>query len=200
MTDLIQIINWDKEKLAQEAQKIEDSKDISKLSVTKEEQKKFWLTVFLPSVIVVVFTVFAFIFADKIDGTYARLMTKILILVIGGFALAMQTIKIFSFESWAKYLLPPQADPRVDFHRCVIGKEITDVVSENYPFHTKTIVRPVELTLTDENGNESSYRFTENDWSFVATDKEYPIADLEDMIVFCPLAKIDEEDTGNVHE
>ena len=56
----------------------------------------------------------------------------------------------------------------MNFHKCIYGKTVKDISLENYPFHDKLIVRPKYLVLSDEEGNETKYWFTEEDWSFVA--------------------------------
>lgn len=193
MTELIEFINWDKERLTKELEEIEARTDIDKFHVTKEEQKRFWFTVFLPAMIALAFTIFAFICAGAIESYGMRVTVKILTLIIGGFAIALQTFKIFSFDSWRNLLIPPVITPEMNFHKCIYGKTVKDISLENYPFHDKLIVRPKYLVLSDEEGNETKYWFAEEDWSFVATDKNKPVVDLEDMVVFCPLAEADRD-------
>lgn len=187
----IKIINWNKELCDKKAKEYEDytnNKNNISFNFTKKEQKHYWLTVFLPSVLAFIVFIVIFFFASRIPNVFVKWTVRI----GSGFAAGI-FLAIKWFDIVKDYVLPlieedKTCDTGIKFHKAVAGKEIVDLIYiDGFPINdSKCVSKPVMLMLKDEQGNESSYEFKPNEWEFAATNKEIPVVDVEGGIVFCP--------------
>lgn len=187
----IKIINWNKDLCDKKAKEYEDytnNKNNISFNFTKEEQKHYWLTIFLPSIIAFAAFVTLFVLAAHISNDFAKWVIRIGLVFATGIYLAIKW-----FDIVKDYILPlieeeKTCDTGIKFHKAVAGKEIVDLICiDGFPINdSKCVSKPVMLMLKDEQGNESSYEFKPNEWEFAATNKEIPVVDVEGGIVFCP--------------
>lgn len=190
MNEKIKFINWNQSKLTKEISEIEFKSNIQNLNVSKDEQKRFWLTVFIPSTIAFVLFILLFIISSTIDNDIFKWSIRICTGLICGIFLATRLFKIFSFESIMSVLRPVQLTPQQEFHKSVFDKKIVDVELDGlYPYKNKFVQYPICLTLVDKSGNKSKYFFENESWTIYPSNKEVPFVDVDEMTIFCPLAE-----------
>lgn len=185
MTNKIEIMYFD-EKSIEERIEENAQKETKAFSVSKEEQKRFWLTVFLPSAIAFLIFILTVVFTMRTDKTILKWAIRTFSGVICGIFLAFKLFKIFSFDSIMQLVAAPAVDPQIEFYNAVHGKEIVDAECDDTFFiREHQALRPLTITLKSADGETNKYTFNES-WTYALTNKSVPIVHVDSMTVFCP--------------
>lgn len=182
----IRFINWDKEKLDKELKDFEkefEKSKIENITTTSEDQKFFWLTIFLPSILAIICAIAIWIFAGKlIDSKGIKMLTRILALCIAGFFVATRTFKIFQMPAFATFLNPPECPSVLTFHKSFKDKIIENVDYEEYYLDSGKVVTMPTTVYFDDN---TSYSFNKYNWQIMSTNKKETVIDVSEMMIFC---------------
>lgn len=185
MTNKIEIMYFDEKNIEEKITQNEKKKNEDAF-VTKEEQKRFWLTVFLPSAIAFVIFVAIVVITRKADSAMLKWTIRIFSGIACGIFLSFKMFKIFSFDSIMQMAFPSTDDPQIEFYKAVHGNEIVDVECDDTFFiREHQALRPLTLTIKTADGQQEKYTFNE-DWSYALTNKTVPIVHVDSMTVFCP--------------
>lgn len=194
MTDKIEIMYFDEKNIEEKIEQSEKKKNEG-FFVTKEEQKRFWLTVFLPSAIAFMLFIGIVILTRKADSITLKWGIRIFFGIVCGIFLSFKMFKIFSFDSIMQMVFPSTDDPQIEFYKAVHDNEIVDVECDDTFFiREHQALRPLSLTVKTADGQQEKYTFNEG-WSYALTNKTIPIVHVDSMTVFCPDLSYSEDES-----
>lgn len=182
----IRFINWNKEKLDKELAVFEkefEKSNIENITTTAEDQKFFWLSIFLPSIIAIACAIAIWIITGKfIDAKGLKMLIRIAILCIAGFFVATRTFKIFQMPVFASFLNPPKCPSILTFHKSFKNKTIEKVDYEECYLDSGKIVKMPTTVYFNDN---TSYSFNKFSWKIMPTTKKETVIDVTEMMIFC---------------
>jgi len=183
----IRFINWNKEKLDKELADFEkefEKSKIENITTTAEDQKFFWLSIFLPSIIAIACAIAIWIITGKfIDAKGLKMLIRIAILCIAGFFVATRTFKIFQMPVFASFLNPPECSQLLKFHKAFRNTDIIDI--EFYDILATNNNKIVRFPDTVKFSDGSSFSFNKDYWQIMPTNKKETVIDVTEMMIFC---------------
>ena len=198
----VRIENWNKEQIAKDIEEYEKEHptNLYDLNVTGEQQKDYWLKIFLPSVLTLAVIVGIWFIAFKfVPFKVLRIIMILLSVGIGGGILFNRFTEMLRTNPLARAVLEEKTvyPEFMNFHEQIIDKTIVDTeVTKVFGGEAEDIPywRLVAVELEDKDKNPSRYTFENIQWKEYITEEDEFVIDFENMIIYSPMVK--EEDTN----